>query len=316
MNKQSRKHHYLPVFYLKGFTDEKGKLAVYNKLKDEFIENCEPSSFFFEKDLNNVRIEGQKTLSLEDEHFMDLDSRAASFLHRYLKNEIITDEYEQAEFRFELAWFIIQLYWRIPNSNKRYKELLEKSGMSTQFFDIKSKTDGSSAPPEMLEKLQALILQNDEMGKLFKLAYPLTMGTSGELMEVMKKATDYSLTEEFAVLTGDSPFLSRIRQPSIYNMLGDFLFPAGSKALILANDAKPTFVNNLLITNLNIWIIHQSERFVCGHNIDYLKTMVSHYKMFQKHGALDSIQHDTFEHIEEMAGYETLEEFLASVKRD
>lgn len=312
MNKQSRKHHYLPVFYLKGFTDDKGKLAVYNKITDTFIENCDPSSFFFENDLNNVHIEGKLELSLEDEYFMNLDSRAASFLHRYLDNEIISTEYEQAEFKFELAWFIVHLYWRIPNSNKRYTELLDKTGMLTDYFTIKSKIDGSPAPPEMLAELKTLLLENKELGKLFKLAYPLTMGSSGELLDLMQKATDYSLNDEYAIITGDNPFLIRNSENSINKMFGDFLFPAGSKALILSNNAKPKFVNKLLIMNFNMSIIHQSDRFVCSHNIDYLKEMVGYYKQFQQHDALADIPNDTFQHIDEMAQYETLEDFIAS----
>ena len=35
----STNHHYIPKFYIKGFTNSKGFLHIYDKLKDELYEN-------------------------------------------------------------------------------------------------------------------------------------------------------------------------------------------------------------------------------------------------------------------------------------
>jgi len=38
MSNRSKKHHYLPRYYLKGFTDEVGKFFVYDKAEDRVFQ--------------------------------------------------------------------------------------------------------------------------------------------------------------------------------------------------------------------------------------------------------------------------------------
>jgi len=55
MKKISWRHHYLPVFYLKGFTNENKKFLIFDKEQNRFIKNGKefsPSSYFFKKDAN------------------------------------------------------------------------------------------------------------------------------------------------------------------------------------------------------------------------------------------------------------------------
>ena len=55
--KISKKHHYLPVHYLEGFTDSKNTFFVYDK-KTEKIFSTNPKGAFFENDLNTITLPG------------------------------------------------------------------------------------------------------------------------------------------------------------------------------------------------------------------------------------------------------------------
>ena len=58
--KPSRKHHYLPRYYLKGFADEKNSFFVYDKTNDNIFKSS-PNSIFFENNLNTVSIKNGQT---------------------------------------------------------------------------------------------------------------------------------------------------------------------------------------------------------------------------------------------------------------
>ena len=56
MNETSWRHHYIPEFYLDGFTSEKGKFKIYDVKAKRFKKNGQdywPRSHFFEKNGNS-----------------------------------------------------------------------------------------------------------------------------------------------------------------------------------------------------------------------------------------------------------------------
>ncbi|MDB5145005.1 MAG: hypothetical protein JWQ66_3718 [Mucilaginibacter sp.] len=60
----SRRHHFLPVFYLKGFTGPQETFHVYDKIEDKILESQTPKSKYFEKHLNNYKFDGEIKLTL------------------------------------------------------------------------------------------------------------------------------------------------------------------------------------------------------------------------------------------------------------
>lgn len=58
--KYSKKHHYLPVFYLKQFSGQNDdSLCIYDKVRDDILLNQEPKSKFYSNDLNNYKHNGK-----------------------------------------------------------------------------------------------------------------------------------------------------------------------------------------------------------------------------------------------------------------
>jgi hypothetical protein len=56
-NNPSKKHHYLPRHYLKGFTGADGTFFVYDKQADKIF-SATPNNSFFENDLNTITFPG------------------------------------------------------------------------------------------------------------------------------------------------------------------------------------------------------------------------------------------------------------------
>ena len=82
MNISSR-HHYLPVFYLKGFTDADGKFFVFNKeINAVDVRERSPKSVFFEKDRNTV-MTGDESNDFLEQIYSKLDSDLAPAFKRF-----------------------------------------------------------------------------------------------------------------------------------------------------------------------------------------------------------------------------------------
>jgi len=75
--KFSKRHHYLPIFYLRGFVNDQGTFHVYDKITGKLLEDQKPDSKYFEKHLNNYRFDGAIKFTMEEPYFTPQDSGAA-----------------------------------------------------------------------------------------------------------------------------------------------------------------------------------------------------------------------------------------------
>ena len=112
--KRSKRHHYIPKFLIKEFTDEQGLLYIYDKIKDKFLTNKRsPKSIFFENDRNTIVYdESKKTSLIEDDFFMELDNISAKIITIFQK-EKNNKELLNVDNLALLDFFIINLFWRL-----------------------------------------------------------------------------------------------------------------------------------------------------------------------------------------------------------
>ncbi|WP_264558006.1 DUF4238 domain-containing protein [Flavobacterium sp. N1718] len=151
--KFSKRHHYLPVFYLKGFSDTNQNIFVYDKIRDEIIGKQDPKSQFYKNHLNNFRINGEIVFSFEESIFTPKDTSIAPLFSRF--RSTLNYQFTAYE-KFELLHFLSQLYWRSPDTNEKFVELIKKEGFNNSSFGLRSK-DGNKLTdediPEFLKKL-------------------------------------------------------------------------------------------------------------------------------------------------------------------
>ena len=127
---KSKRHHYIPQFFIKNFTDEDGLLFVYNKEKDHILKTKQsPKGIFFENNRNTVDFSGNNLDSLE-QFYSILDSNISKDYLNAIKNETATPE--------ELTSITLLanlLKWRVPNSDIKFNEL--KNDLSQKELEIK-----------------------------------------------------------------------------------------------------------------------------------------------------------------------------------
>jgi hypothetical protein len=132
MNNISWRHHYIPEFYLKGFTNENRVFKVYDVKNNKFKGNLmdyTPKTVFFEKNGNTIGIEGEYSDFLETKFYSKVDNDAANLFGKISSSPStekfgITDEDMPA-----LQYFVSVMYWRNPSNYNQISYLVESKDL-------------------------------------------------------------------------------------------------------------------------------------------------------------------------------------------
>lgn len=111
--KISRKHHYLPRYYLRGFANEKERFFIYDKKEDKFFGST-PNNSFYQSDLNTINFSKTKKSDFLEAMYGKIESNARSALDHIRKsdNKAIIDPLDKAHVFF----FLLCLHWRLPSN--------------------------------------------------------------------------------------------------------------------------------------------------------------------------------------------------------
>lgn len=117
---QSSRHHYIPRFLIKNFTDEKNLLWVYNKKEKRILKTQQsPKAIFFEWDRNLFDINGKPGDNIE-KMYGEVDN----LLVRTLENILKTHNMTGRELTF-MIYLVSLMKWRIPKVDVDARELVK-----------------------------------------------------------------------------------------------------------------------------------------------------------------------------------------------
>lgn len=311
--KYSKRHHYIPVFYLKGFADKEGLIYVYDKVKDSILLKQKPESKFYEKDLNNYKTKDGILLTIEEPYYTPLDTRLSPIFSKIQSGDI--NQILTALEKFEVLYFINHLFWRSPQSNNLFIELVNKEGLSNKYFGFKNE-NGKKVDDNQIPEIKTQILQDVEIQKMFKQMIALSDGSFEESKRLFDKWYVITLTnEESSFLVGDYPFLINNSNISMNNVFDEMIFPLSKNKLLILSDKSPNFLDGILFTNINSSIIAQSKRFVASSNEKQLKTAIEHYKASLESNTEQKIIEDTFKFMYHISEYKNHNEYLKAFNK-
>ncbi len=120
MSYKSSWHHYIPEFLIKGFTNEVGRVFLYDPERDQILIKERPTkSVFWEKDRNTIKIGEFKTSIIEESTYQPIDNRGSEAVN-FLRNVNLKDGEIPISHVYNLDIFLLNLFWRIPKSDKVY----------------------------------------------------------------------------------------------------------------------------------------------------------------------------------------------------
>jgi hypothetical protein len=271
-NQTSWRHHYIPQFYLRGFTSENGKFKIFDVKKKRFIKDGKafsPESYFFEKDANTLISENGKSDFVE-KHYGKVDSRIAEIFNRINAST--------AETKFDLTdndiamlqHFVGVMYWRLPINFPEVQEIVKKKRFKEMGLLLKdTTTDELIDDPDKENKLK----NDPNFWKAMKSFFP-----------------DLSFPENFNCITplhilpfpaglpaicGDNPIISKYASTfRVYT--DDYIFPINSTKLFIRGNRSKDFYTSVKIY-VDMIIYKQATNYVSCTDEKYIDQLDSLY---------------------------------------
>jgi hypothetical protein len=123
----SRRHHYIPEFFTKGFFNSDGVAYVYNKAKDTIRRISSPKQIFFEWNRNTTNTtvdEDTEEIDIIEESYGPIDTGCSKIINSLLtyevSKELVLKHYPGIQF------FILIQFCRIPKNDNKITELLKR----------------------------------------------------------------------------------------------------------------------------------------------------------------------------------------------
>lgn len=287
---RSKKHHYLPKHYLRGFVDSNNSFYVYDKINNRIIPNpLTPDSAFFENDLNAVIFPNGKRSDFLEDLYAHVERQSWRSLDS-IRNSTSTTKIEIWD-KMNLFLFLSFLHWRLP-SNINYVEELSKHFFTADnknlgYFSIKSKR-GENVPKEIIDEIR----NSSAFKKASKLMLPLAPFHDGSWSErIPNWRFIYTGDGNNWHFVGDNPIITRgDNDHDPVNCLAEFVFPVSGN-IILINTNEP--INKGLppefVIQFNISIIERAQRFVACQNRGFLEALIKYYNLYVQYEKTDSI---------------------------
>jgi hypothetical protein len=281
--KNSRNHHYIPRFYLRGFCRADGTFHVYDKRYAEFRKPPQsPGTAFFSKDRNNIKFQGAWTDKIEI-MYATLESDLGR-LFSLLRQGTPSNEVLQPEGIYLLKLFIAIQFWRLP----RMDDASEKFLLSRTHADIE-KMCLLTTPPMPSERVYELI-QSDKGFRHYFRSFWLPLTTFDRSKRILGDESwtllDVKDSNRWANhLCTDSPFIF-LRPDDLFNFSAPFVLPLSGSRLLIARPAENTATSfdPSLSVRISILMYLQATRFVAGMSREYMEKII---ELSHHYGGID-----------------------------
>jgi len=265
LNPTSANHHYIPKFFIDGFLNEKGLVWCYDKVNDRIKKNAQgPKGVFFEINRNSATIDGTLFSIFEDAYkvYDDLFPVAIKILRR----EAIESELFN-ELIHHFIIFLLDLYWRNPNTDKFIDNLFALLPADSQPF--KGIAPQGITKQQLRLEIEPIILEAvskvSEGQNYYTVAFPSNSICLGDMPMIFKQQP--SKTLDF----GTQPLIA----------------PITSKKLFVRNVSNRQFWDGPTILVLNAIIIHYSSRMIVCADKRILEESIKTYHKAKNDDLLD-----------------------------
>lgn len=269
MNKISWRHHYLPVFYLKGFTKQSGLLKIFNIQEKRFLKNGKefsPESFFFEKDANTVVYGDEKNDYIETS-YSKFDNEMATLIERIHQSDYKTNYGVTDDDMPRMNHFVSLMYWRLPHRINDLKKIIKNN----DFSDLGLKIVNESG--ERQKNSEEKFKNDSEFVKSYKYYNSLMDSIRG-----FNCRTPYSIIEShenFPFLCSDSPVIFENENPKVYE--DDYIFPLSGNRLFIKANRRSEFPPYLRML-VDAVVYKQAQKYVSCTDESYIEILDTLFK--------------------------------------
>lgn len=275
----SVKHHFIPQFYLKRFTDETGRFYIYKVKEDRFVRNGKlfyPSEYFFEKNSNTVELDGGRPDFIEFE-YSHLDSEIAAIIEKVDKGSqsLTLHEWEK------IQYFIVLMYWRSPYNFSHVQSYVKNANSNQLGINISCNRKYQQAVHEAQDAWSETLKHDINFLKFMKLSLPAV--THDEVFNT--QGPDYSRIVEFPdsqnlpKLVSDNPIINR--RPGVESLHRDaFIFKmTHDKVIFRHNHVNPEVKSRMRLV-IDILYLMQAHNYVACTEMGYVRKLRNEFEKF------------------------------------
>ncbi len=297
--KISHKHHYLPVHYLEGFTDNDNMFFVYDKKADKIFPT-NPKDSFFENGLNTVTLSNGEATDFLESLYANIENQTWPYINK-IRKSTRKDTVDLLDKMF-LYSFLLFLYWRLPCNIEFAEKLSEKTFAENNEFDyIKLRYGGGEKAPK---EITNIIKNSEAFKKSFRQLIPfMPFIKDKNWSQILTKWRFlYTGDSQSWYIVGDNPFVIKPENDKDFvNCLKEFICPIAGNILLICADGpiKPKLPPEFAI-DYNAAIIERAERFVACQDKGFLEKLLNYYKFHVQHGKTDIIIPEIFKTINQV----------------
>jgi len=261
----SKKHHYIPKFFIDGFINDNNEVWCYDKVNDRIQKDPKGSKgVFFEIGRNNVNVNGTLYSIFEDAYKIPDDIFAIP-IKLMRRDNVSEDLYLELVQYFNL--FLSNLYCRSPHTDKFIDTLYSLLPTQDRPFN-------GIAPDSMAKQQLRLNTEPAIIEAMSKVAYQQSYYTIGY------PQTSFCL--------GDMPFLLRSPLKQLNDLATlPLLAPISNQQLFVRNISKNQIWDGMTASIINALIIHQSSKFIICSDKKLLESSITQYHNIKQNNLLD-----------------------------
>lgn len=264
----SHRHHYVPQFFTKGFADDDGLLYIYDKEKDQTLnQKKSPKSIFYKWDRNTVELGGKPCDNLE-KLYAAKDNLTAGELNAVLNNEGLTPERLTS-----LVYLASDLKWRTTKHDDQFDRL--KGYISQQDLGINiSLKPGQSDIAKMVEHIENSPIYRESKRAIL----PFLALRDSRQFQQYHTYCRVQVNPKNPALIGDNPVLERPNDD--FKIFDDFILPLNhSYTLIFKKGLKQGIGNAYFFLQRDLAMLSNADRYIGCRDKRHLEMIVA---MFRK----------------------------------
>ena len=283
-NNLSWRHHYIPQFYLKGFTNTEGKFFIYDKVNDKIKDQeFTPRTHFFQKHRNTIKIEGIENDFIETILYKDLDNTISKLFEEIHNKD---GNYLTPENLFALKMFISFLFWRVPKNDSLINHYIDNYTFEELGFELKEK----DSKKNVSEEIRELFKTNSAFRRMYSFILPFQTFKleleEGE--ENMWKSIPGDEGDPIR-MTSDAPIIT-LNQNLFYDNSQKILFPVTSNKLLYYGTIKnKRMIPPEFYIFSDLAMVENATQFVCCSNKLYLDQIIELYRLRIKYNKTNEI---------------------------
>ena len=276
------KHHFIPQFYLKYFTDDNGKYYLFDKNNKRFMKNPRtPKSTFYEYNRNTINNFKINDNSIE-EIYSSLESDFAKCMKYILtlNNNIEITEIKQII--YVLKCFIAIQFCRLPINDDYFDNFILNYDYKKCRNIIKDNNGNNLFDNNFIDKVK-----NDiDFRKYFKsLILPFLLFNILEENYNFLKWQIFDLKysyQDYNLICSDAPIIYKNKN-DLFMFNGDIILPlTKEKILIVSKNIFPNKFDRLFWESVNMVLYEQANQYVSVLEKKNLNIIIDRYTVIEK----------------------------------